>query len=123
MPKEIKGYQVNYAKSSYTLINEDGTNTGKLTDFASAAGVVGDPSNWTTSDWQKVIAFLNTIKVNSVGENYSITITYKYDSVVPQGTFNQTTEYQDTTGKAIANADTTELKAGENYFRLSSELH
>lgn len=115
VPKEIKGYQVNYAKSSYTLINEDGTNTGKLTDFASAAGVVGDPSNWTTSDWKKVIAFLNTIKVNSVGENYSITITYKYDSVVPQGTFNQTTEYQDTTGKAIANADTTELKAGENY--------
>ncbi|GEL90470.1 hypothetical protein PPA04_17010 [Pediococcus parvulus] len=114
---------MNYAKSSYTLINEDGTNTGKLTDFASAAGVVGDPSNWTTSDWKKVIAFLNTIKVNSVGENYSITITYKYDSVVPQGTFNQTTEYQDTTGKAIANADTTELKAGENYFRLSSELH
>ncbi|WP_395387538.1 MucBP domain-containing protein [Pediococcus parvulus] len=53
--------------------------------------------------------------MNSVGENYSITITYKYDSVVPQGTFNQTTEYQDTTGKAIANADTTELKAGENY--------
>ncbi|WP_367369609.1 MucBP domain-containing protein [Pediococcus parvulus] len=115
VPKEIKGYQVNYAKSSYTLINEDGTNTGKLTDFASAAGVVGDPSNWTTSDWKKVIAFLNTIKVNSVGENYSITITYKYDSVVPQGTFNQTTEYQDITGKKLVDSISTGLKAGENY--------
>lgn len=116
-PKDITGYQINYAESSYTLTNEDGTNTGKLTDFASAAGLTTDSSEWTSSDWQTVLDFINktTVSENGVGKDYSIKLIYKYDAVVPQVTFNQTTEYQDTTGKKLVDSSSTDLKAGENY--------
>ncbi|GEL90471.1 hypothetical protein PPA04_17020 [Pediococcus parvulus] len=83
--KTISGYQVNYTNSSYTLTNEDGTHTGSLTDFASAAGVTKDPSEWTASDWQTVLTYIDktTVSENGVGKDYSIKLTYKYDAVKP----------------------------------------
>jgi len=76
---------VNYTNSSYTLTNEDGTHTGSLTDFASAAGVTKDPSEWTASDWQTVLTYIDktTVSENGVGKDYSIKLTYKYDAVKP----------------------------------------
>ncbi|WPC18359.1 LPXTG cell wall anchor domain-containing protein [Pediococcus inopinatus] len=114
-PKSIAGYQVNYAKSTYTLTNEDGTNTRSFAEFGIAAGVGGDPSSWTASDWQQVLAFLNETPVNNIGENYSVTLTYKYDVDEAQGTFKQTTEYQNAAGNAIADSTISDLKAGDSY--------
>ncbi|AMV60772.1 hypothetical protein AH70_07575 [Pediococcus damnosus LMG 28219] len=116
-PKTIAGYKVNYAKSSYTITNEDGTNSGSLAKLAANVGVTSDPSSWTTADWQKVLDAFNatTVSENGVGKDYSVTLTYKYDAEAPKGTLNQKTEYQNEAGNTIADSDTTALKAGESY--------
>jgi len=122
-PERINGYKVNYSESSYTLVNEDGTNTDKVSVITAAAGLTSDPSTWDASDWQTVLEVLNstTVSENGVGKGYSITLTYKYDAEEPQGTFKQTTQYQDTAGKTIAGSISTDLKAGENYSLSAPE--